>query len=193
MTRPPKWRSAALFLVLATAGCRDHAASSRGPVAEGSKREATLAAARLWSVPKVPPGKVDFSRNTPGPGMLEPESDVDCDFILKPFHGTTPKFFCTLPDGSTIKVKYGATNPEVPAEEAASRLMAAFGFAADRMMLVHSGRCKGCPPLPALALDCLQKGAPAATCLQGTSATHVGIVNEAMIERPVDGKKSGAI
>jgi hypothetical protein len=186
-----KWRSAALFLVLSAAGCRDHAGPAKGPPATTgeSKRDAALAAARVWSVPQVPPGKVDFSRNTPGPGTLDPASDVDCEFVLKPFAGTSPKFFCKLPDGGTIKVKYGANNPEVPAEVAASRLMAALGFAVDRMMLVHSVRCKGCPPVPALALECLQKGAPASTCLQGTSPTHVGIFKEVMIERPFEGTR----
>src|SRR5258708_14781267 len=191
MTRPLNWWSAAGFLVLAAAGCRDHAASAPGPAAAAgrSKREAALAAARVWSVPQVPPGKVDFSRNTPGPGTLDPASDIDCEFVLQRFTGTTPKFFCTLPDGSRIKVKYGANNPEVPAEVAASRLMAALGFAVDRMMLVHSVRCKGCPPLPALALECLQKGAPASTCLEGTSPTHVGIFKEVMIERQFEGTR----
>jgi hypothetical protein len=191
MTKPATRRSAALFLFLSAAGCREHGAR---PVADksaraGPPREVALATARVWSAPDVPPEKVDFSRNTPGPGTLDPASDVDCDFVVKQMSGTTPKFHCTLPDGSTIKVKYGASNPEVPAEVAASRLMAALGFAVDRMMLVHSVRCRGCPPLPALALDCLKDGAPRWLCLRGSSPTQVRTFNEVMIERPFEGKR----
>jgi hypothetical protein len=191
MTRNARRRSAALFVLLSAAGCRHHAAP---PAAAGGEkaapaREAALAAAAIWSMPEVPPDQMDFSRNTPGPGTLDPTSDVDCEFVVKPVNGTTPKFHCKLPDGSTIKVKYGATNPEVPAQVAASRLMAALGFAVDRMMLVHSVRCKGCPPLPALALDCLKKGVPRALCLVGASPVRVRTFTDVMIERPFEGKR----
>jgi hypothetical protein len=174
---------------MTAAACRDHSPPrAADALPTSSNRDKALAAAHVWSPPAVPPGMVDFSRNTPGPGMFDPASDVDCTFALQPVGGTSPKFHCRLPDGSTIKVKYGSTNPEVPAEVAASRLMAALGFAVDRLMLVHSVRCRGCPPLPALALDCLKKGVPAATCLQGTSPTEVRTFNTVMIERQFEGR-----
>jgi hypothetical protein len=153
-----------------------------------SQRDAALARARVWAQPAVHPGSVDFSRNTPGPGVLDPTADIDCDFSLEPVGGTSPKFYCTIPGGDRIKVKYGATNPEIPAEVAASRLMSALGFFVDRMMVVHSVRCRGCPPLPHEALECLKKGVPAAVCLQGTSGTSVRTFDDVMIERPFEGK-----
>src|SRR6476661_3654972 len=47
--------------------------------------------------------------------------------------GATPKFACRLPDGDEVKVKYGRENGEVYAEVAASRLLWALGFGADRV------------------------------------------------------------
>jgi hypothetical protein len=179
-----------VFLILISAGCRDRTpAPAAGRTPTGPWRDAAQAAARLWSMPDTPPGSADFSVNTPGSGTIDASADVDCDFALKVESGTTPKFHCTMPDGSVIKVKYGATNPEVPAEVAASRLMAALGFAVDPQMLVHSVRCRGCPPLPALALECLKKGAPASACLDGASPTGVRTFTDVMIERPFAGSR----
>jgi len=67
--------------------------------------------------------------------------------VPKPITGTTPKFFCRMQDGSLIKVKYGPT-PERLAETAATRLLAALGFGADRVTLVPRLRCLGCPAHP---------------------------------------------
>ena len=57
------------------------------------------------------------------------------------------KFDCVLPDGEVVKVKYGR-NGEIHAELAASRLLAALGFGADRMYLVPRLRCYGCVRTP---------------------------------------------
>lgn len=180
---------AVLMMVLSTTACRDKPVPAEGTGKPAARRDAALAAARVWFAPRVPPSSVDFSRNTPGPGALDASTDIDCDFLLEPIGGTTPKFYCTLPGGERIKVKYGATNPEIPAEIAASRLMAALGFAVDRMVLVHSVRCKGCPPFPAQALECLKKGGAATACLEGASPTHVRTFDEAMFERQFEGRK----
>ena len=57
--------------------------------------------------------------------------------------GTTAKFDCVLPDGEVVKVKYGHTG-EIHAEIAATRLLTALGFGADRMYLIPRIRCYGC-------------------------------------------------
>ena len=62
-------------------------------------------------------------------------------------HGTTAKFTCALPDGEVVKVKDGHTG-EIHAEIAASRLLTALGFGADRMYLVPRLRCYGCVRTP---------------------------------------------
>ena len=61
--------------------------------------------------------------------------------------GTTPKFDCELPNGDKIKVKYGWTR-EIRSEVAASRLLHAMGFGADRVSRVDTVRCYGCPFQP---------------------------------------------
>ena len=205
-----KGATAALFLLLAVAGCRDHAeppAEAKAPAPARGKaatRAAALAAARVWSQPAVPPGRADFSVNTPGPGGFDANADVDCSYVLERSSGTTPKFQCTLPDGDKVKVKYGEVVPngEVPAEIAATRLLAALGFPVDRMNRVHSVRCRGCPLLPQQAMQCLDtldqepkkgkavdpKGA-AVLCMQGASPERVVTFDHALVERPLDGDK----
>lgn len=155
------------------------------------QRHAALAKARVWAQPAVPIGSADFSVNTPGAGGFDPARDVDCTFLLEPVSGMTPKFMCTLSDGDRVKVKYGEAIPngEVPAEIAASRLLTALGFPTDRMNRVRSVKCRGCPPLPQQALNCLERGEPAAVCLQGASPDRVMTFEQALIERPLEGDK----
>ncbi|MDQ3170824.1 MAG: hypothetical protein M3Q55_11855 [Acidobacteriota bacterium] len=75
------------------------------------------------------------------------ESELECRYEPEETSGTTPKFDCTLPDGEVVKVKYGE-NPEIAGEIAATRLLAALGFAADDMRIVARVRCYGCPRSP---------------------------------------------
>jgi hypothetical protein len=195
----PKICTAAAITASMLAGsltaCRDRTAPSPPHRAASAakttpeRRDAALAAAHVWSPPRVPPGSVDFSVNTPGPGVIDAHADVDCTFSLVPIGGTTPKFYCTLRDGDRVKVKYWAANGEVPAEIAATRLLAALGFPTDRMNKVHSVRCRGCPPLPQQALQCLEKGEPAAVCLQGASASRIVTFEPAAIEQRIEGDK----
>jgi hypothetical protein len=188
-----KWTKAALILALAAAGCRNHTDPAPRPVAAAarSNRDAALASARVWAPPGTPPGSVDFSLNTPGPGGFDAALDVDCTFTLEPTGGSTPKFVCELANGDHVKVKYGEVIPngEVPAEIAATRLLAALGFPTDRMNKVRSVRCRGCPPLPQQAFQCLDKKQPASVCLQGAAPDRVITFEHAVIERPLEGDK----
>lgn len=193
------WQLVAASLVAVSMGaCREPPpnppeSTRQTPHGEGTataaQREAALAAARVWAAPAISPAKFDFGSNPPGPGWFAPDADVECTFKAKPAGGTTPKFYCTLPDGDTVKVKYGEPNGEIPSEIAATRLLSALGFPTDRMYRVRSVRCKGCPPLPHRALQCLKEGAPAAVCLQGASDTRVVTFEHAAIERPFEGRK----
>ena len=58
-------------------------------------------------------------------------------------------------NGEIVKIKYGRSNPEVYTEVAATRLLAALGFPADRMFVINRVRCFGCPPDPFPALECV--------------------------------------
>ena len=83
------------------------------------------------------------------------EEPLSCRFLADLPSGTSPKFDCVLPDGTVVKVKYGR-NPEVAAEVAATRLVSALGYAADRMSIAPRVRCFGCPRYPFLAMQLLQ-------------------------------------
>jgi hypothetical protein len=152
-------------------------------------RDAALTRARVWIEPSTPIASANFAVNPPGSDSFDPTADLNCTFTPRKIGGTTPKFYCTLASGETLKVKYGEPNGEIPAEIAATRLLAALGFPTDRMYRVHSVRCLGCPILPQQALQCLDKGGPSVLCMEGATATHVQTFDQAAIERPFDGRR----
>jgi hypothetical protein len=94
-----------------------------------------------------------------------------------------------MPDGQVLKVKYGALNGELPAEVAATRLLAALGFGADGMHVVRKVRCTGCPRLPFRALQCLELTGMRAPCFMGAGDDDESAFETAVIERPLEGKK----
>jgi hypothetical protein len=102
-------------------------------------RAELLARAHVWQQPAVPVARAVFSdRNV---------EEVNCWFKISDLGGTTPKFDCVLDTGEDIRIKYG-NGPEIPAETAATRLLEVLGFGADRMTLVKTLRCYGCPEEP---------------------------------------------
>jgi hypothetical protein len=111
-------------------------------------RADALRRARVWQAPATPISEVDFERNPPGPDSFGTTDVVPCKFELKTSEGRTPKFQCILAGGEVIKVKYGRNNPETFGEVAATRLVGALGFGADRMYVVGAVRCFGCPAFP---------------------------------------------
>ena len=114
----------------------------------GKVRADALRRAKVWLPPGTPIADVDFARNPPGPGSFGTRDIIPCKFELKPSEGRTPKFQCVLAGGEVIKVKYGRNNPETFGEVAATRLVSALGFGADRMYVVGTVRCFGCPAFP---------------------------------------------
>ena len=167
------------------------AGAGRPAVQEGpqapTERDAVLRAARVWHAPRRPIADVDFTTNTPGADGFLPSDVVSCRFLVRPASGTTPKFQCELPDGRIVKVKYGG-NAELHAEVAATRLLEALGFGADRMSVVRSVQCAGCPRFPFHALKCsaligLERPCPGTA----TDPAHVTTFRMAVVERPLDG------
>jgi hypothetical protein len=105
-------------------------------------RDDALARAIVWSEPAVPPAAATLGANP------EPFPDpAICRFHPGEPSGATPKFDCVFEGGERLKVKYGK-NPEIHTEAAATRLLAALGFGADRIFLVRTLRCFGCPEDP---------------------------------------------
>jgi hypothetical protein len=136
------WRQAsliALAVVLAIPPAR-FAFTRKTPdvdrtTAEWKAREAVIARAQ---VVHPHPERVDFDRIG---------ADVACRFVPKNISGTTPKFDCKLDSGETVKIKYG-WSPERFGEVAATNLVSALGFGADRVTFVERVQCYGCPRWP---------------------------------------------
>src|SRR5688572_5568651 len=140
-----------LLAALAFAAVRYVATREREPAADTTSdawraRQAALARARVFVAGPVR-GQASLDRNPRDPRPIDQEQVVPCDYVAKPLSGTTPKFDCRLADGTVVKVKYGGT-PEVHAEVAATRLLAALGFGADHVSYVEAVDCRGCPPTP---------------------------------------------
>jgi hypothetical protein len=105
-------------------------------------RASLVARSKVWLPAEI--GSMNLRLGPEGSSAFEPGATVTCDFFDKDYSGATPKFGCRLPGGEELKVKYGGTNGEVYAEVAASRLLWALGFGADRMYSVRV-ICRGCP------------------------------------------------
>src|SRR5262245_52316548 len=104
-------------------------------------RLAALRSAQVWM-----PGDIASKNMRLGPQeefTFEPESSVTCNYVEKKQSGT-PKFDCLLGDNRGIRVKYGERNGEIYSEVAATRLLWALGFGADRVYPVKVV-CQGCP------------------------------------------------
>ena len=105
-------------------------------------RKDAIARSQVWR--PVNTAALDLKTGPTGPGAFALGETVTCKYLDKKLSGASPKFACTLPDGEELKVKYGGTNGEVYAEVAASRLLWALGFGADRMYSVKI-ICRDCP------------------------------------------------
>ncbi|MEO7274651.1 MAG: hypothetical protein ABIX28_20520 [Vicinamibacterales bacterium] len=151
-----------------------------------ASRERSLSAARVWQAPAIEPAQAALGRN---PTDFPDGQDVTCRFVLRSGGGRTPKFYCRLPDGEVLKVKYGAGNGELHAEVIATRLLSALGFSADRMLVVRSVRCVGCPVAPFPTLRCLKRVGSTALCAPGGfGSERVRTFAPAVIERRLPGR-----
>jgi hypothetical protein len=159
------------------------------PTPDADAREDALRRAHVWMEPSVRIEDARFDENPSGEDGFAVDASVDCRFKPGGVSGTSPKFECQLDGGRTIKVKYGRTNPEVYAEVAASRLLAALGFPTDRMYVVKRVRCFGCPPDPFINLECMNdEGATLEGCFPHVDFTRHEDFDPAVIERPVKGR-----
>jgi hypothetical protein len=103
--------------------------------------------AQVWRPTDVP--SVDIKAGPQDVKAFAPEETVSCEYALKKVV-STPKFYCEVdagPPADIVKVKYNETNGEVYGEVAATRLLWALGFGADRMYPVKV-LCRGCSADP---------------------------------------------
>jgi hypothetical protein len=180
--------SATLLAGACSTGAATHATIDPAPEAR-QQRDAALASAIVWVPPTTPVSKLDLATNAASDGRFSPDAPLRCRFRLDEVGGTTPKFYCELADGERVKIKYGLGNPELPAEVAASRLLTALGFPADRMFVVGGVDCEGCPRFPFQALRCYQNTGSLAACFfGGIDERTVQRFDFAVVERRLDGR-----
>jgi len=110
------------------------------------ERLKAIARARVWMPTNV--ASMNLKAGPPGRDAFAPNETVTCSYVDKKMNGATPKFTCALAPEDEVKVKYGRYNGEVYAEVAATRLLWALGFPADRNYPVRVV-CAGCSPDPA--------------------------------------------
>lgn len=139
--------------------------------------------------PETPIEQAALGSNPEDADRYAPGGRVECKFKPGGVAGSTPKFDCTLRGGKTVKVKYGADNPEVYAEVVASRLLAALGFPADRMYVVDVVHCYGCPEDPFSSLQCVNEGQSVDDCLPDLDYSRARDFRPAVIERPIEGRR----
>ena len=189
-----------------TVGCREKGSQSTEKAAAGSpsatgaatppefvsveQRAAALRRAQVWRTPPVPIPKADLKQNPDGPGEFDEDETIECRLVIKPMGGTTPKFDCERADKEVIRVKYGHGNPELHAEVAATRLLSALGFGADRMYGVKLVRCAGCTPFPFHSLRCLTDTGFEKGCFPGgVDYSSASEFHAAVIERRLEGRR----
>ena len=117
------------------------AESAPPPSAERQARDEAFTRAKVLRPDPFKGAAFDFNAD-PNGGVIDTHL-TSCTFQPSEPSGTTPKFDCRLDSGEKIKVKYGGTR-EIPAEIAATRLLQALGFPADRMSRVETVSCFGC-------------------------------------------------
>ena len=122
------------------------AGTPSSPSSTLQQRLAAIHHAQVWKKTNV--AAMDLRAGPPGASAFTPGQEVSCQFLQRPHgKGSTPKFACTTANGDELKVRYGKTNGEVYAQVAATRLLWALGFYANRMYPVKV-TCKGCSADP---------------------------------------------
>ena len=130
-----------LHTIVACGAISSSVSAAKAKPAETPARAEAIARAQVWAPTDV--ASMDIKTGPTGPRALPFQATVSCDYSPKELSGGSPKFACLNGDDE-LKVKFGASNAEVFGEVAATRLLWALGFGADRMYPV-SVICRGCP------------------------------------------------
>jgi hypothetical protein len=118
------------------------AAPAKKPFTEKERLDA-IRGAQVWTATDIP--SMDVNVGPKASDGFAAGDRVTCDYVQhSKGSGSTPKFRCKTADGDELKVRYGDRNGEVYAQVAASRLLWALGFGANRMVPVKVS-CRGCP------------------------------------------------
>ena len=110
-------------------------------------RRDAISRAQVWAATDIP--SLDLKAGPQDVKAYSPDETVACEYVERKVV-STPKFWCEVSPGppkDVVKVKYGEQNGEVYGEVAATRLLWALGFGADRMYPVKV-ECRGCADDP---------------------------------------------
>lgn len=133
---------AALGSAIACAPVAARPETSGKPHFTDAERHKLLARAQVWTATDIP--AMDLKKGPEGKGSFPPGATVRCTYEKHTIDGKSPKFYCADATDGDMKVKFGQTNGEVFGEVAATRLLWALGFGADRMYPVRV-ICERCP------------------------------------------------
>ena len=140
---PPRLAGASLLTVacIVAIGCAPLFGRPTQTQIDNPNQVDALTRAQVWQPTNV--ASMDMRRGPRDRGAFAPNATINCRHMEKDTGGKTPKFACVM-GGDELKVKYGRDNGEIYAEVAASRLLWALGFGADRVYPVRV-ICTGCP------------------------------------------------
>ena len=141
------WLLAAVAISCATTVATLGVGAATAPIESAKLRRLdAIHHAQVWKATDV--ASMDLRAGPRASLAFRPHETVACDFMPQPHgRGSTLKFSCATASGDRLKVRYGKTNGEVYAQVAATRLLWALGFWANRMYPVKVA-CAGCPPDP---------------------------------------------
>jgi hypothetical protein len=117
-------------------------AAAAPPSRVSEARAGAIARAHVWMPTDI--SSLDIKAGPKEPGAFPFHATVHCEYVQREMSGASPKFACRTEANDELKVKFGGTNAEVYGEVAATRLLWALGFGADRMYPVRV-ICRGCP------------------------------------------------
>ena len=132
-----------LFVTVLSLGDANAAKNTYKNLTQKERIEA-IRRAQVWQQTDI--ASLDIKAGPQDVKGFAPEETVTCDWVQKKVT-STPKFYCAIDPKDEVKVKYGEKNGEVYAEVAATRLLWALGFGADRMYPVKVN-CRGCSADP---------------------------------------------
>ena len=138
-----RMRTRVLVIATTVVAMLSTSAHSMAPASDDARllRADAIARAQVWMPTDI--AAADIRSGPGGRRAFAFRETVTCDYLDKDLAGHSPKFAC-VSAGDDLKVKFGSDNAEVYAEVAATRLLWALGFGADRMYPVRVV-CRGCP------------------------------------------------
>ena len=141
----------------------------------------------------MPIEKADFSINTPGPKGVRRERGCRLHLLLEPIGGNHPEVLLHAPGRGSGQgeIRRAAASewrsPGRNRRDSPARRARLPGRPHEPGL--RSVRCRGCPPLPQQALQCLEKDSPPTLCLQGAAPDRIVTLDHALIERPLEGRQ----